>query len=130
MGERAQSGLRAVVDIVVYSLLRLGLVAALTVLIYGVARLIGVDDLPLVVALGFAFIIGLPLGIWLFGAQRRRATADLAALGERRRRDREQLHARLRGEDGAPNAAEDAADAEDAAQDAAEAEAPEADRSS
>ncbi|MCV7316065.1 DUF4229 domain-containing protein [Mycolicibacillus parakoreensis] len=122
MGERAQSGLRAVVDIVVYSLLRLGLVAALTVLIYGVARLIGVDDLPLVVALGFAFIIGLPLGIWLFGAQRRRATADLAALGERRRRDREQLHARLRGEGAAENATDAAAEAD--------ADAPEADRSS
>lgn len=99
MSEREQSGLRVGLDIMLYSLLRLALVAVLTALIYGVARLIGVEDLPLVVALGFAFIIGLPLGIWLFGAQRRRATADLAAVGERRRRDREQLHARLRGED-------------------------------
>lgn len=99
MSERQQSGLRAVFDIFVYSLLRLGLVAVLTAVIYGAARLLGVDDLPLVVALGFAFIVGLPLGIWLFAPQRRRATADLAAAGERRRRDREQLHARLRGEE-------------------------------
>jgi hypothetical protein len=40
----------------------------------------------------------MPLGIWVFSPLRRRATAGLATVGERRRRDREQLRARLRGE--------------------------------
>jgi hypothetical protein len=46
----------------------------------------------------FALIIAMPLGIWLFGPLRRRATAGLAVAGERRRREREQLRARLHGE--------------------------------
>lgn len=53
---------------------------------------------PLVVAALFALVIAMPLGIWLFGPLRRRATADLELATERRRRDREQLRARLRGE--------------------------------
>jgi hypothetical protein len=36
--------------------------------------------------------------MWLFGSLRRRATAALAVADERRRRDRRQLQARLRGE--------------------------------
>jgi Protein of unknown function (DUF4229) len=46
----------------------------------------------------FALIIAMPLGIWLFSPLRRRATAALAISGERRRREREELRARLRGE--------------------------------
>jgi hypothetical protein len=38
------------------------------------------------------------LGIWLFGPLRRRANEGLEVATERRRRDREQLRARLRGE--------------------------------
>jgi hypothetical protein len=53
----------------------------------------------LVVAILFSIVIALPLGIWLFAPLRRRATASIAAVDERRRRDREQLQARLRGED-------------------------------
>jgi hypothetical protein len=52
-----------------------------------------------VVALLFAFVIALPLGIWIFAPLRRRATASIAVFDERRRRDREQLQARLRGEE-------------------------------
>jgi hypothetical protein len=43
-------------------------------------------------------VIALPLGIWLFAPLRQRATAGIAEVDERRRRDREQLRARLRGE--------------------------------
>jgi hypothetical protein len=46
----------------------------------------------------FAIVIALPLGIWLLAPLRRRATAGIAEADERRRRDREQLEARLRGE--------------------------------
>jgi Protein of unknown function (DUF4229) len=52
-----------------------------------------------VVALLFAIVIALPLGIWMFSPLRRRATASIAAFDERRRKDRDQLRARLRGEE-------------------------------
>ena len=74
------------------------LVVALSGAIYGVARLLGITQFPVVVAVLFALIIAMPLGIWLFGPLRRRATAALAIAGERRRREREQLQARLRGD--------------------------------
>jgi hypothetical protein len=60
---------------------------------YALARLL------LVVALLFAIVLALPLGIWVFAPLRRRATASIAAFDERRRSDREQLRARLRGEE-------------------------------
>lgn len=91
------TGDRIVVDVLLYATARLLLVVALSGAIYGVARLTGVT-LPLVVAVLFALIIAMPLGIWLFTPLRRRATAALAIAGERRRREREQLRARLRGE--------------------------------
>ena len=82
-----------------YTLARLLLVVALTAVIYGAGYLLGVRDFPLVVALLFAMVIALPLGIWMFAPLRRRATASIAALDERRRKDREQLQARLRGDE-------------------------------
>ncbi|GFG52583.1 membrane protein [Mycolicibacterium agri] len=78
---------------------RLLLVVALTAVIFGGGRLLGIRDFPLVVALLFAIVIALPLGIWLFAPLRRRATASIAAFDERRRREREQLRSRLRGEE-------------------------------
>jgi len=84
-------------DVVFYTLARLALVAALTAAIYFVAQLIKVE-IPIVVAMLFAIVIALPLGIWLLAPLRRRATAGIAEVDDRRRRDREQLQARLRGE--------------------------------
>jgi Protein of unknown function (DUF4229) len=92
------TGDRTVVDVSLYAVARLLLVAALTGAIYWVARSLGVTQFPVVVAALFALIIGMPLGIWVFGPLRRRATASLAVTGERRRRERDQLRARLRGE--------------------------------
>jgi Protein of unknown function (DUF4229) len=88
-----------VLDVLAYLMARLFLVVVLTAAIFGVAHLLGVRDFPLVIALLFALVIALPLGIWLFAPLRRRATAGIAAFDERRRRDREQLQARLRGEE-------------------------------
>src|ERR1700739_1749486 len=99
MVERA--GNRASVNRLLHAAARLLLVVVLSGAIYGVARLLGVTQFPVVVAVLFALIIAMPLGIWLFGPLRRRATAALAIAGERRRRERDQLRARLRGE-GAP----------------------------
>jgi hypothetical protein len=89
---------RLVIDLGVYVLARLLLVVVLTAVIFAAGQLLGVRDFPLVVALLFALVIALPLGIWVFAPLRRRATASIAAADERRRRDREQLRARLRGE--------------------------------
>jgi len=94
---RASLG-RAVVDVIVYTVARLALVAVLSAVIYGLGRLLGLSDFPPVVAVLLALIVALPLGMWVFTPLRRRATASLALAGERRRRDREQLQARLRGE--------------------------------
>jgi short subunit fatty acids transporter len=90
---------RMVRDVVVYTLARLVLVAALTAAIFYLAQVIGVQ-IPLAVAMLFAIVIALPLGIWLLAPLRRRATAGIAEVDERRRTDREQLQARLRGEKG------------------------------
>jgi hypothetical protein len=79
-----------VVDVVAYALARLLLVVVLTAVIFGAGHLLGVRDFPLV---------ALPLGIWIFAPLRRRATASIAVVDERRRKDREQLQARLRGEE-------------------------------
>ncbi|MBI3216138.1 MAG: DUF4229 domain-containing protein [Mycobacterium sp.] len=87
-----------VLDVLAYLGARLVLVAALAACIFFGAHLLGVTEFPLVVALLFAIVIALPLGIWLFGPLRRRATASIAAVDERRRRDRADLAARLRGD--------------------------------
>jgi Protein of unknown function (DUF4229) len=97
---------RGLVDVVIYAAARLLLLVVLSGAVYGVARLVGVGEFPLVLAMLFALIIAMPLGIWLFAPLRRRATAALAVSGERRRRERDQLRARLRGEpvpEGAPD---------------------------
>nr|MDT0522314.1 DUF4229 domain-containing protein [Streptomyces sp. DSM 41633] len=87
-----------VADVVVYLIARLVLVAVLAAAIYGLGHLV-IADFPVVVALLFALVIALPLGIWLFRPLRERATASIAVVDERRRTDREQLQARLRGDE-------------------------------
>lgn len=89
---------RAVVDVAVYSAARLALVVALTAVIYGLGRLLGLSDFPPIIAAMLALIVALPLGMWIFTPLRKRATESLTVAGERRRREREQLQARLRGE--------------------------------
>ena len=88
-----------VVDVLLYVAARLALVAVLAAIIFGVAHLLGLNEFPLVIAILFAIVIALPLGIWILAPLRDRATAGIAAVDERRRRDREQLQARLRGEE-------------------------------
>lgn len=87
-----------VVDVLVYLVARLLLVIALSAAIFVGAHLLGIDEFPLTIAVLFAIVIALPSGIWIFAPLRRRATASIAAVDERRRRDREQLQARLRGD--------------------------------
>jgi Protein of unknown function (DUF4229) len=91
-------GSRMVLDVGAYLVARLMLAALLAVVILGVGRLIAAD-FPLTVAVLFAIVLAFPLGIWVFAPLRRRATASIADFDERRRRDRDQLRARLRGEE-------------------------------
>ena len=98
MSNGQSSAGRAALSVLLYTAARLTLVAVLAAVIYWAGRMLGVHDFPLVVALLFALVIAMPLGIWLFSPLRRRATAGLEVATERRRRDREQLRARLRGE--------------------------------
>jgi len=97
-GDQGERRDRVVVDVLAYTAARLVLVVVLGAAIYGAARLLGITQFPIVVAALFALIIAMPLGIWLFAPLRRHATAALAITGERRRREREHLQARLRGE--------------------------------
>jgi ABC-type bacteriocin/lantibiotic exporter with double-glycine peptidase domain len=93
-----------VTDVLTYLVARLLLVAALSVVIFFGAHALGIDEFPLVLAVLFAIVIALPLGIWVFSPLRRKATASIAAADERRRADREQLRSRLQGSDGPPEA--------------------------
>ena len=81
-------------DVGAYLLARLALAGVLTALIMGIGHLVGVDEFPLVVAVLFALVLALPLGIWLFAPLRRRATASMAIFDEQRRHDKETLQAR------------------------------------
>ncbi|MHA3023731.1 DUF4229 domain-containing protein [Mycobacterium sp. BMJ-28] len=86
-------------DVGAYLVARLALAAVLTVVIVGAGHLLGIREFPLIVAVLFAIVLALPLGIWVFAPLRRRATASIAEFDERRRQDRESLQARLRGDD-------------------------------
>ncbi len=90
---------RAIASVFLYVIARLALVAGLAAVIYGIGRALGVHEFPIVIALLFALVIAMPLGMWLFAPLRRRATAGIEQVTARRRRDREQLRARLRGEE-------------------------------
>jgi hypothetical protein len=85
--------------VLVYVGARLLLVAVLTAAILGISHVLGLREFPLVIAVLFALVIALPLGIWMFAPLRQRATASIAAFDEQRRRDRAQLQARLRGDE-------------------------------
>ena len=86
-------------DVAAYLFARLALAAVLTAVIMGVGHLVGLREFPLVVAVLFALVLALPLGIWICAPLRRRATASMAEYDARRRKDKQDLQARLRGED-------------------------------
>ncbi|MFI9510633.1 DUF4229 domain-containing protein [Nocardia sp. NPDC052566] len=97
----ASAGKRLAGNLALYTLARLALVAAITAAIVGVARLVSVE-IPLVVAILFALIIAMPLSLTLFKKLRTRVNEDIAVVDEKRRHDKAQLRARLRGESDQP----------------------------
>ncbi|TCK00205.1 DUF4229 domain-containing protein [Nocardia alba] len=92
------AGKRLVRNLALYTLARLGLVVAIAALIVGVAKLIGVD-VPVIVAALFALIVAMPLSLTLFKKLRVKVNEDIAVVDARRRQDKAQLRARLRGDD-------------------------------
>ena len=78
---------RLLLDVFLYALARLLLVAVIAGAIFGVVSLLGIRDFPAMVALLFALVLGMPLGIWLFAPLRRRATAGIAAAAPAVHRD-------------------------------------------
>jgi Protein of unknown function (DUF4229) len=95
--QTAGAGRRLARDLAFYTVARLGLVVVLTVVIIVIARLVSVD-IPLVVAALFALLIAMPLSLTLFKKLRARVNEDIAVVDEKRRQDKAQLRARLRGE--------------------------------
>ncbi|WP_433730932.1 DUF4229 domain-containing protein [Nocardia sp. CA-129566] len=102
--QTAGTGARLARNLVLYTLARLGLVVVITAAIMGVAQLVSVE-IPLVVAALFALIIAMPLSLTVFKRLRARVNEDIALVDAKRRQDKAQLRARLRGDDDSTGAA-------------------------
>jgi hypothetical protein len=76
--------------LLLYTVLRLGLIAVLTAVL--------ALFMPLIVALLFAIIVQLPLAYVIFSGPRQRVNAAMAAASAHRRAERERLRAALAGE--------------------------------
>ncbi|MDG3009257.1 DUF4229 domain-containing protein [Rhodococcus sp. D2-41] len=83
-----------------YTAARLVLFVVLTAAIFGIGHVVLHDGLPLILSALFGLLISLPVSMFLFKKIRQKVNADIAVVDERRRRDKEDLRARIRGEDG------------------------------
>jgi uncharacterized protein DUF4229 len=79
-------------DLALYTVARLALVAAVTMLLV-------LFKVPLLVSIAIALVLGFPLGLLLFRNLNNRVTAGLAARGATKYAERERLRAQLRGEE-------------------------------
>jgi hypothetical protein len=79
-------------DVALYSAARLALVAV-------IAFLLLLAGVPLLVSILLALVVALPLSMVLLGSVRARVNAGLAAVGARRRDERDRLRRQLRGEE-------------------------------
>lgn len=78
-------------DIVLYTVARLGMVAA-------VAAVLMLVHVPVLVALAVSVVVVMPLSMLVFGRLRRRVAVGMAERAAERRERREELRAQLRGE--------------------------------
>jgi hypothetical protein len=78
-------------DLVLYTLARFGLLAV-------IALLLTLAGVPTVVALLLALVVSLPLSVIVLPGLRARVNAGLAETTQRRRAERDQLRAQLRGD--------------------------------
>ena len=83
-------------DLTLYTLGRLVLIGAVTALLL-------LFDVPLLVALAVAGVVGFPLGLLVFRGLNQRVTAALAERGRDRMDARERLRAELRGDQPKPD---------------------------
>lgn len=79
-------------DLTLYSLARLALIGAVTVVLV-------LFDVPLLVAVAVAVVVGFPLGLLVFRGLNNRVTAGLAERGAERAQTRENLRRELRGDE-------------------------------
>ncbi|MDQ3886489.1 MAG: DUF4229 domain-containing protein [Actinomycetota bacterium] len=77
-------------DLVLYTLARLGLLAVITLLLVWA-------QVPVVVALLLALVVSLPLSVITLRGLQARVNAGMAETMQRRRAERDRLHAQLRG---------------------------------
>ena len=90
--EQAANGNRLGRDLALYTLARVVLVAALTVVL-------ALVKVPLLVALAIALVAGFPLSLLLFRGLNQRVTAAMAERNKARYDERQRLRAQLRGEE-------------------------------
>lgn len=83
--------------LVYYTLARLAMFAALTVIIEVIGNL-AADQFPLLLAMALALVISLPLSMVLFKSLRVAVNQDIAVVDATRRAHRADLEAKLRGE--------------------------------
>jgi hypothetical protein len=79
-------------DLTLYTLGRLALVGVVTLVLV-------LFDVPLLVAVAIAVVVGFPLGLLVFRGLNQRVTAGLAERGAERMAVKERLRAELRGEE-------------------------------
>ena len=80
---------------VFYTIVRLLVVLALTLIIIGIGLLADVQ-IPVLVAAIIAVVIALPLSMVLFGKLRSQINSDIAAVDENRREKRDDLRRRMK----------------------------------
>ncbi|GAC56840.1 hypothetical protein GOHSU_14_00070 [Gordonia hirsuta DSM 44140 = NBRC 16056] len=83
--------------VALYTLVRMGLVVVVAALIMGIGYLFGVT-VPLLAAALFGVVIALPIGMFLFKSVRLKVNEQISLLDADRAARREDLHARLRGD--------------------------------
>lgn len=88
-------------DLVLYTLARLGLVVVVVAVVLGAAALFSAE-IPLLVAVVVGVVVALPLSLVLLSGLRTRVNTGLEVVSARRRADKEDLRARLRGEERRP----------------------------
>ncbi|QGW25602.1 hypothetical protein GJR88_03965 [Dietzia sp. DQ12-45-1b] len=77
-----------------YTVLRLLMVVALTLIVIGIGRLAGVD-VPVLVAAIISVVIALPLSMVLFTRLRAEINSDISAVDANRRVKRDDLRRRM-----------------------------------
>lgn len=87
-------GARLARNMVFYTIVRLLLVLALTLVIIGIGSLAGVQ-VPVLVAAIISVVIALPLSMVLFSRMRAQINSDIAAVDTGRREKRDDLRRRM-----------------------------------